>query len=182
MIRKSRWNTGVSSLVSLVAVLVVACPPAHAQVKPFKVTGGGVASKGLPLAVDVPAPHWAVGQATELGNYVGSGFFEIDQFTGPLSGDFSSAVPFVFTAANGDDLAFDYAGTVELFPTPDGRAVAVFVATFTPALDLCTGRFAKVIGGSFVMTAITEPFVLGSTDPTRYTWSGEGTLEFRKGK
>lgn len=172
----------IAALTACTLALAFASSRADAQVKPFKVTGGGVASKGLPLAVDVPAPHWAVGQATELGNYVGSGFFQVDQFTGPLSGDFSSAVPFVFTAANGDDLAFDYAGTVELFPTPDGRAVAVFVATFTPALDLCTGRFAKVIGGSFVMTAITEPFVLGSTDPTRYTWSGEGTLEFRKGK
>jgi hypothetical protein len=98
-----------------------------------------------------------------------------------LTGDFSSAVPFVFTAANGDDLAFDYAGTVELFPLPDGEFIGVFVATFTPAFDECTGRFTKVIGGSFVMTAITDPFVLGSTDPTGYTWSGEGTLTYQMG-
>lgn len=162
--------------------LLLAAGQAGAQTKPFKVTGGGIAARGLPLTPHTPAPHWAVGQATELGRYYGSGFFQVDAFTGPLTGDFSSAVPFVFTAANGDDLAFDYAGTVELFPVAGGEFVAVFVATFTPVTDLCTGRFAKVTGANFVMTAITEPFVLGSTSPTGYVWSGEGTLTFNPGK
>jgi hypothetical protein len=49
MIRKSQWNAGVSSLIALVAVFVLACPPAHAQVKPFKITGSGVGPNGLPL-------------------------------------------------------------------------------------------------------------------------------------
>src|SRR5689334_4101168 len=92
------------TLSVFVLSLALAPDQALAQTKPFKVTGEGVAPLGLPLTPDTPAPHWAVGQATELGRYSGSGFFQIDEFTGPLSGDFSSAVPFVFTAANGDDL------------------------------------------------------------------------------
>jgi hypothetical protein len=167
-----------------VCTLTLAFAPsqADAQVKPFKITGGGVASKGLPITPGVSAPHWAVGQATELGHYCGSGSFKIDLFTSATTAEFSSAEPFVFTAANGDDLAFDYAGTVTLFYVGNGRFVAVFVAEFTPVLDLCTGRFAKVIDGSFIMTAVTDPFVLGSTDPTGYTWSGKGTLTYQKGK
>lgn len=171
----------ITTLTVCTLALALAPSQADVQVKPFKVTGGGVAADGLPLTPYVPAPHWAVGQATDLGRYYGSGFFQIDNFTGPLTADFSSAVPFVFTAANGDDLAFNYAGTVELFPQSDGEFVAIFVATFTPDLALCTGRFAKVTGGSLVMTAITDPFVLGSTDATGYTWSGEGTLTYGKG-
>jgi hypothetical protein len=68
------------------------------------------------------------------------------------------------------------------FPLPDGLFVAVFVAEFNPIPSLCTGRFAKVTGGSFIMTATTEPFVLGAMDPVGYTWEGSGTLEFSRGK
>jgi hypothetical protein len=179
MARNSRLNTVLVTLAALVAILVVASAPAQAQVKPFKVTGGGIASEGFPTDVNDPRPHWAVGHATELGNYFGEGFFQIDSFT---TGAFSSAVPFVFTAANKDDLAFDYAGFVELFYVGNGEFVAVFVATFTPAFDQCTGRFTKVTGGSFVMTAVTDPFVLGASDPVGYTWSGEGSIVFKQGK
>jgi hypothetical protein len=180
MFRTAR--TAILTVCTLTFALWLAPTQADAQVKPFKVIGWGIAGHGLPLTPDVPAPHWAVGHATELGNYHGSGFFQIDMFTGPLTGDFSSAVPFIFIAANGDHLACDYEGTVELFPLANGEFVAVFVATFTPVLHLCTGRFEKLIGGSFVMTAITEPFVLGSHNPTAYAWFGDGTLDFRKGR
>jgi hypothetical protein len=60
--------------------------------------------------------------------------------------------------------------------------IAVFVAEFNPVLELCTGRFKKVTGGSFMMTAISEPFVFGATDPVGYSWEGEGTLQFRRGR
>jgi hypothetical protein len=55
------------------------------------------------------------------------------------------------------------------------------VAEFTPAAG-STGRFAKVVGGSFIMSAVTEPFVLGSADPVGYSWFGDGTLTFKNGK
>jgi hypothetical protein len=45
----------------------------------------------------------------------------------------------------------------------------------------CTGRFKKVIGGSFIMVAVTESLVFASDDPVAYTWSGEGSLKFKQG-
>src|SRR5262249_54781735 len=98
---------------------------AQAQVKPFKITGGGLAPEGIALAPLTPAPHWAVGNGTELGKYYGEGFFQILQYTSELTADFSSAPEFVFTAANGDKLAMTYGvvsngaaqpGQVTLFP------------------------------------------------------------------
>jgi hypothetical protein len=38
-----------------------------------------------------------------------------------------------------------------------------------------------VIGGSFTMVAVTEPFVLGATDPVDYSWIGDGFLKYGKG-
>jgi hypothetical protein len=32
------------------------------------------------------------------------------------------------------------------------------------------------------MTAVTEPFVLGSAGPVGYSWSGEAWIEFQNGK
>lgn len=162
----------------------------QAQVKPFKIKGAGIANY-LPLPGDNPQAHFATGNASFLGNYFGQGMLQTDMFTSPNTAAFSSAVPFVFTAANGDDLAFNYGrvdagaavpGKVTLFPAEGGLVVAVFVAEFNPALELCTGRFKKVVGGSFMMTAISEPFLFGGKDPVGYSWEGEGSLEFRKGK
>src|SRR5207302_2245250 len=118
------------------------------------------------------APHFAVGEATELGKYYGEGAVRLDRFTGPATAQFSSAIPFVFTAANGDQLAFTYGdtdngakqpGEVTLFPLAGGTVRAVFVAEFNPVISMCTGRFSKVTGGSFIMVAVTEPFVFGAT-------------------
>jgi hypothetical protein len=165
----------------VVAVLALASQSAEAQVKPFKISGGGIAADGFPTTLHTPAPHNAVGNATELGKYSAEGFFELDAFTGPLDADFSSSQPCVFIAANRDRIEFDYAGTVEL-STEDGVTfTAVFTATFTPVLTpgANTGRFKKVIGGSFVMVATTAPFMFGELD-VPYTWSGEGTLKFGK--
>ena len=124
----------------------------------------------IPLAEGLSAPHDADGTATHLGRYHAEGLVRLDHFTGPTTAEFSSAVPVVFTAANGDELHFDYAGTVELIPLGGGLFVTVWVAEFTPAAG-STGRFAKVIGGSFVMTAVTDPFALGDTD-IAYAWEG----------
>lgn len=171
--------------------LALASSRAEAQVKPFKITGEGLVPYGIPITPLTPGFHWAVGQATELGRYYGEGLYNLLAFTGPTSGVFSSASPFVFTAANGDQLAFTYGdvdngaeepGQVELFPADNGRFVAVWVAEFNPVIGRCTGRFSKVVGGSFVMVAVSQPFVLGGIDPVGYSWSGEGSIEFRKGR
>jgi hypothetical protein len=174
----------------LAAAFSLAGPPAQAQVvKPFKVTGAGTVDY-VPIVPFVPVTHDATGQATELGRYYGIGQVQLLGFTGPATANFDSAVPFVFIAANGDQLAFTYGdttngaaapGQVTLSPVDGGLFVAVWVAEFNPVPALCTGRFAKVTGGSFIMTAVTEPFVLGGTYPVRYSWSGDGTLIYAKG-
>jgi hypothetical protein len=50
MFRNSRLNAIVAPLIALVAVLTLACR-ADAQVKPFKITGGGVADY-IPIHID----------------------------------------------------------------------------------------------------------------------------------
>ena len=186
MLRMFR-RLNVSPLLALTAVLAMACPRAEAQVKPFRVTGGGIAANGLPTVPGTPAPQWAIGHATELGRYYAQGTFKLLAFTGPLTATFSSAGPCVFVAANGDQLAFTYGdvtnhaeqpGQVQLFPVAANKVVARFVAEFNPSLPQCTGRFANVVGGSFIMVAVTEPFVFGSTTPVRYRWAGAGSIEF----
>jgi hypothetical protein len=162
---------------------------AQAQVKPFKINGGGLAPDGLSLIPGVPAFHNATGQATELGRYSGAGFFTILDYTGPLTAEFSSAPYFVFTAANGDNLVCTYGvsspGEVTLTPHSDGSVTAVFVAEFNPVPALCTGRFAKLTGGGFLMIAKSSPFFLlfdqFKSTPFTYTWEGVGTLEYGKG-
>jgi hypothetical protein len=169
----------VAALATALVVVLTLSGRADAQVVPFKVTGSGVAGY-LPLPGEAPAPHYATGTATHLGEYYGSGKVQVDWSTfDPETGtaDFFSAEPFVFEAANGDQLAFNYAGTVYLIPRADGLFDSMWVADFTPVPEACTGRFADVIDGSFTMTAITEPFFPTQTDVS-YTWSGEGWIEF----
>jgi hypothetical protein len=183
-------------LTALVAALALACPQAEAQVNPFKIVGGGNAPEGISLIPGVPVFHDAVGLATGLGKYRGEGAFQLLAFTSELTADFSSAPDFVFTAANGDDLAFTYGdvdngaaqpGKVELFPVGDGSFVAMFVAEFNPVPAKSTGRFANVVSGSFIMVAVSEPFFFDLDDPMdprttpfKYSWSGKGTLTFGK--
>jgi hypothetical protein len=113
--------------------------------------------------------------------------FDFSSFTGTFHGSF------VFVAANGDRLACDYGdgdppGTFEVTPAGNaGEVIVQFVAEFTYDPERSTGRFANVTGGSFTMIAITEPFPLqldadGFTPPFEYTWAGEGTIQFSKGK
>ena len=193
MLRTFRLQINVRPLIALTAVLAMACPKAAAEdraethVKPFLVTGGGIAAKGVPTVPGTPAPHWAIGHATGLGRYYAQGTFKLLAYTGPTTATFSSASPCVFVAHNGDQLAFTYGdvtnhakepGQVQLFPVAGNKVVARFVAEFNPSLPQCTGRFAKVVGGSVTMVAVTEPFVFGSTTPVRYRWAGAGSIEF----
>jgi hypothetical protein len=181
------------TLTACIITLALAQARAQAQVKPLKITGGGLAPAGIALTPGTPAPHWAVGTATELGKYYGQGFFQILDFTSATTAEFSSAPDFVFTAANGDELAMTYGvvangakqpGQVTLYPVGDGSFIAVFVAEFNPVPSQSTGRFASVTGGSLIMVATSDPFfILGATTtPFAYTWEGEGTLTFGKGR
>jgi hypothetical protein len=70
---------------------------------------------------------------------------------------------------------------VGVTPTNVPIVQATFVAEFNPLPALCTGRFQRVTGGSFIMVAVTQPFVLGSTTPVAYTWSGDGWIAYSKG-
>ncbi len=184
-----RFRISVCSLFFVAAVALSGMDNvATGQIKPFKISGGGIAEY-LPFPGDDPAFHFAVGTATHLGKYHGMGRIRTETFDpNTFSGTFSSAEPFVFTAANGDDLAFDYGrddlnatgpGTFQLFPAGGNKVVAIFVSEFNPNLKLCTGRFKRVIAGSFVMIATTEPFVPGNRN-IAYTWEGKGSIEFKK--
>jgi hypothetical protein len=191
MFGTARPHTLIVASLALAASLAYTSSRAEAQVKPFKITGGGYAPEGISLIPDNPVPHSTVGNATELGKYTGEGSFQILDFTGPLSAQFSSAPNVVFIAANGDELAMTYGdtnngakqpGEVTLVPNDDGSFTAYFVAEFNPDLPNCTGRFAKLTGGSLIMYAVSDPFfILGtSTTPFDYSWHGSGTLTFGK--
>ena len=65
----------------------------------------------------------------------------------------------------------------------DGALIveAAWIAEFVAVPEESTGKFAGVTG-SWIMYAFSEPFVLGSDDPVDYSWEGEGSLTFQKGK
>ena len=187
-------NVGVHFAV-FVATLSMLSTSAQAQVKPFTITGEGVAPMGLPLPGQLARPHTIVGNATHLGKHHGAGSIQTDtaifQTDGSITGEFGSGEPFVFTAANGDILSCEYGntefgastpGTFVLIPTgPPFVFMAIFVAEFVPVSADCTGKF-KDVSGSWVMYAVSEPFLLGSSDPIHYSWTGDGKLNFKKKK
>jgi len=196
MFCQARLKSVVLPLTIFLAVVTVISVRANAQVVPFKIKGGGLAPQGLNLFGEF-GPHTATGNATHLGNYSGTGSAQVTGFNPQtFAGLFHGS--FVFVAANGDKLACDYGGpanpsgpgapgTFQVFPNPDGTAFVQFYATFIPKPADSTGRFANVSGGSFFMVATTSRFPLvisanGNTPPFEYTWTGEGTLEFKKGK
>lgn len=171
----------------------VLTPDGGVRFVPFKVTGAGSAPGGLPLVPGLSGPHYATGTATELGNYTGQGTFTLGSLqispTGQVTGTFHGS--FVFTAANGDQLAFNYGsgdtGTITGQLSADGSTVTnvTFDAVFTPNAAQSTGRFANVIGGGFTMIANAPSISLvsnvpGYTAAFDYTWSGQGTLEYSR--
>jgi hypothetical protein len=194
MMSKSRWNVGAPSLVALFAVLVVACSPAQAQVKPFKIYGEGIATQGLPLPGQPARPHWIVGNATDLGLHHGAGTVATDSAdfhpNGMVTGEFGSGSPFVFENLHHEKLVCEYGrvefgastpGTFTLVPIPQlgpGAFVAIFVAEFIPVPAASTGKFKGVTGG-WNMIAVTAPFILGASDPVLYWWVGDGSLTYK---
>jgi hypothetical protein len=193
-----RRNRRTEVVIGAVAALALACGMAQAQTKPFKISGGGIAPDGFPFPVD-SAPHSAVGHGTFLGKYEGQGGVHnvsldfLPDGSGDATGTFDSDGPYVFTGADGDQLAVFYGtpdggttvtGTYDLVylggPVgPGGTYQAFFVAEFVPYDADCTGKFKGVSGG-WTVYASTEPFVLGSTDPPAYEWEGHGSLTFAK--
>lgn len=82
---------------------------------PFKVNGspGSVQVSGGPPPAPLNITISAEGQATHLGHYSSTGNFVVT-FTSPTTAVFDGGG--TFTAANGDQLAFTYAG--DFFPGP----------------------------------------------------------------
>ena len=198
MFRRSWLKNGVVLMAAVVATLSMLSYDAQAQLKPFKISGKGVAPLGLPLPGDPdgPRPHTIVGTATHLGKHNGAGSIktDINNFVvhgdGSITGEFGSGAPFVFTGANGDILSCNYGrtdlgastpGTFTLIPVGDGLYMAFFIAEFVPISADCTGKF-KGVTGSWVMYAATEPFALGTSSACEYSWEGSGELTFQKGK
>jgi len=184
---------GFGLAFSLLALVCATCfyeasgaDPDAVVSKPFKVSGGGTVDF-LPLDPTGPsAPHNATGNATQLGNYyLVDAAVQIDSFIDPLTANFSSAVDPVFVAANGDKLVLHYEGIVKLTPVldennqPTGEFTSRWVADFTPVLEECTGRFEKVVGGSFEMIATSGAFQLSDTD-IPYQWKGDGFLDWEE--
>ncbi len=186
-------NSLLATLTACTLALALGQSQAVAQVKPFKITGEGFAPEGLgppPIFGGGIRPHNIVGNATHLGKHYGAGTEQTDTFepqpNGHITGEFGSGSPFVFTGANGEILSCNYGsggggtpGTYELVPVPGDRYVAFFIAEFVPIGDQCTGKFAGV-KGSWIMYAVSEPFLFG--EPFAYSWQGEGSLNFKKGK
>jgi hypothetical protein len=143
--------------------------------------------------IGADSPHSATGNATHLGKYSGNGTFNSLSFD-PVAGSGTFHGVFTFVAANGDKLACTYgetgngaeqAGVYQVVPVDDGKVIVVFLAEFNPVPSACTGKFKDVVDGSFLMLAVTEPFVLSLDEqfrspPFHYDWVGAGWLEFKK--
>jgi hypothetical protein len=186
------------ALITCGLTLVTLTTDVNAQVsKAFRISGSGSAPTGVPLPGQPPRPHMIIGQATHLGRHYGEGEVEtisadFSQFPNTISGIFRSGIPFEFTGANGDKLVCDYGrdangdaiGTLtldilDILPGGDLVVQAEWIADFVARGDLSTGKFDG-ISGSWTMIANSEPFILGSSDPMFYSWSGKGRLTFQK--
>jgi hypothetical protein len=182
-------------LSAAAVVLTLACNAAQAQVKPFRVSGGGPAPEGFSI-FGADSPHSATGRATFLGRYSGDDGIAIALSFDPATGSGTFKGSFTFVAANGDKLACTYGdpdngaeqvGEFQVYDVGGGNVKVVYVAEFNPIVEKCTGRFKHVVDGSFLMIAMTDAFPLqidadGFTPPFNYTWEGEGWLKFKKRK
>ena len=195
MLRRSWLKNGVGLMTAFVATLSMLSYDAQAQVKPFKISGKGVAPDGLPFPGQSARPHTVAGNATHLGKHKGAGGIRTISLNPDGTGTFGSSEPFVFTGANGDLLYCDYGKQSDVDPTlgrfaiipagTPGFFIALFEAEFVPISDSCTGKF-KGVTGSWTMYAVTEPFMFDAlgqiSSRCEYSWEGSGELTFQKGK
>jgi hypothetical protein len=168
-------------LIALAATLALTSSRAEAQVTSFKFKGGGQVPDGPSLLPNTTTAYTTTGTATQLGKYTGEGLSEVGGFTSLSTGEFVGEV--VFVAANGDELAFRYAGEFTLEQNDDGSFTAFLVGEGTPDVANCTGRFAKLMGGSVTVHSVLGPFfiidpVTLATTPCDYSWQGSGTITF----
>ncbi len=187
----ARLRTRSVAFAVLAITLAFGLSRANAESKPFKITGGGYAPDGISLIPYTAVPHSTEGNTTMLGKYTGEGWFQILDFTGPLTAQFSSAPNVVLVAANGDHLAVTYGdtnngaaqpGEVTLTPNADGSFTASFVAEFNPDIPNCTGRFAKLTGGSWIMYAESDPFFILGDLPRHSTTPGMAKARWSSNK
>jgi hypothetical protein len=185
-----------ATFTAFALAIVLGQSQAQAQVKPFKITGSGVAPLGLPAPGGPALPHSIVGNATQLGKHYGMGTVELNTFVpnsdySIITGEFGSGSPFEFVGANGDILSCWYGRTDHGATSPGSYMlvstgepdmyIAYFIAEFVPFDPECTGKFTGVTG-SWIMYAVTDPFLLGSDSPVNYSWQGSGYLTYQQGK
>ena len=179
----------VKTVLSSVAVVLLTVCAAQADVTvPWRVTGEGSFSTGLPVVPDLSVDYFGSGHGSQIGRYTGGGLFRLLSFnaadgTGTFDGSF------VFVTPDGDLLATNVVspGAFTVLTAPSGNVIASFVFQLIPNPAHSTGRFAKVTGGSLLIAATSAPFLLtvsvdGHTPPFTYTWAGDGSLVFAKGQ
>lgn len=174
-------------------MVAIGMPVAQAQTVPFHITGAGAGPTGLPLPGQPPRTHWSVGTATSLGPYFSQGkLINLSFNPATFRGTFGSSGGHTFTAANGDKLVTNYGSatvgdgkignyklTVVGVTTSGVYVTARFVAEFVVDPTKSTGKFAGA-NGSWLMTAQSTPWLLGSNDPLGYYWYGDGELKLKK--
>ncbi|MFO0912528.1 MAG: hypothetical protein U0795_06210 [Pirellulales bacterium] len=165
----------VFALALVVVVGVLSARLADAGQIAFTMSGQGVI-EAAPVTAGTQSDYQEQGTATLFGHYTGDGRLRFDELITATSGKFSSALPFIVTAENGDQLCFTYVGDVERTDMGDGLITTRWVADFKPIVGSGTGQFEQVTGGSFRMTAETDAFSPESNANVAYRTAGTGSL------
>jgi hypothetical protein len=145
---------------TLGAVLAVALPAQAAEDRPFKASFDATTTSNLVTGT-------AATSGTATASHLGSSDVTLQfQFTPTGAGTFAFEGQGSLTAANGDELFFNFTGTNTLTPT---GSLSVALATITGG----TGRFAAA-AGSFTTEGVNTTVSSGSiiTDRNRFTSSG----------
>lgn len=130
----------------------------------------------VPLTLGKQADHHVTGESSLWGKYTGDGRLRFDELLNAAAGKFSSSLPFVVTAENGDQICFHYQGTVEILDAGNGLMTTRWVAEFKPIIGSGTGALEPIHGGSFRLTTETDSFSPTAAINVGYRWSGAGVL------
>ena len=142
MICISRLKGIVVAMTALVAVFVVACGTANAQVN------WRASATGTNTLTDVPGVDLDVfrGRSSQLGEFTGVGFHAVDFDSFAVTGCAT------WTAANGDSLNVIYEGQVFFSGDPDFP----FGSTADFIVVGGTGRFADAEGTGMMLAGFTD--------------------------